>query len=249
MQRKDEWINNFNKDYFDRQFVEPYRSTIVFCDWLEKIGLLNSENSIKILDVGTGKGANMYYMAKRFPMIKFMGVDLNSTFVSEGNAIMKTNSLDNQCQLEVADIYNFDKKYYDQYDGIVSYQTLSWLPDYKEPLRSLAKLKSPWIALTSLFFDGNVNCKIELEEYNKSIEHEPKRTFYNVYSLRLIERFLTDLGFTEFFYTPFNIDIDIPKPDHKIMGTYTETLVDGKRIQISGPLLMNWYFIAAKRTI
>lgn len=33
------------------------------------------------------------------------------------------------------------------------------------------------------------------------------------------------------------------------MGTNTETLVGGKRIGISGSLLMNWYFIAAKRTI
>lgn len=64
MQRKNEWINIFNKDYFDRRFAEPYRSTIFFCDWLEKIGLLNSENPIKILDIGTGKGANIYYMAK-----------------------------------------------------------------------------------------------------------------------------------------------------------------------------------------
>lgn len=148
-------------------------------------------------------------------MIKFMGVDLNSTFVIEGNVIMKTNSLNNQCQLEVADIYNFDKKYCNQYDGVVSCQTLSWLPDYKDPLRALAKLKSPWIALTSLFFNGNVNCKIELAKYNKPIEQEPKLIFYNIYSLRLIEKFLIDLGFAEFFYTPFNIDVDIPKPDHK----------------------------------
>ena len=31
------------------------------------------------------------------------------------------------------------------------------------------------------------------------------------------------------------------------MQTYTETLQNGKRLQISGPLLMNWYFIYAEK--
>ena len=40
------------------------------------------------------------------------------------------------------------------------------------------------------------------------------------------------------------IDIDIKKPkDKNLMGTYTVKTVENKRLQISGPLLMNWYFI------
>jgi SAM-dependent methyltransferase len=247
MQRTEEWLKNYNKDYFDRQFETPYRSTVAFCDWLEKTGTLKHESALSILDVGTGKGANLYYMAKRFPNLKMLGVDLNQEFVDEGNQILKVKKVDATCKLAVADLYKFDKSLINKFDGIVSYQTLSWLPNFREPLKSMASLNTGWIALTSLFFDGDVNCKIDLEEYNRGIDNEPKQTFYNVYSLPLVEKFLRELGFIKFLFTPFEIDIDIPKPDHKIMGTYTETLNDGKRLQLSGPLLMNWYFILAIR--
>jgi hypothetical protein len=63
----------------------------------------------------------------------------------------------------------------------------------------------------------------------------------------LIEQFLADRGYRDFRYTPFEIDIDLPKPQKKVMGTYTEKLADGRRLQISGPLLMTWHFISARR--
>jgi hypothetical protein len=228
MQRTDERIKNYNKDYFDRQFAQPYRSTITFCDWLEKIGVIAPESTINILDVGTGKGANLYYMSQRYKASQLTGIDLNPEFILEGNEILKSKNVSERCHLKEGDIYKFDNEHINRYDGIVSYQTLSWLPDFREPLKSMASLNATWIALTSLFFDGDVNCKIELEEYNHSIEQEPKQTFYNIYSLRLVERFLRNLGYSKFSYLPFEIDIDIPKPTHKIMGTYTEKLIDGK---------------------
>jgi hypothetical protein len=58
---------------------------------------------------------------------------------------------------------------------------------------------------------------------------------------------LKDKGYTVFKYCPFEMDIDLPKPEHTLMGTYTKTLPNGKRLQISGPLLMNWYFIYAAK--
>ncbi len=247
MQRTDEWIKNYNKDYFDRQFAEPYRSTVAFCDWLENTKTLDKSSTKKILDIGTGKGANLYYMAQRFRASQFVGVDINPDFVEEGNNILKSKNMTNQCLLEVGDIYNFDRKFVNRFEGIVSYQTLSWLPDYKEPLQSISGLNAEWIALTSLFYDGDVNCKIEIEEYNQSIHHEPKRTFYNIYSLRLIEEFFKNVGYSRVSYVPFEMDIDLARPNHRIMGTYTEKLESGRRIQISGPLLMNWYFVMAKR--
>lgn len=245
MQRTDEWLKNYNKDYFDRQFHEPYRSTVAFCDWLENLGVLEARTTASILDIGTGKGANIYYMAKRFRAARFTGVDINPEFINEGNKILKNNGVHNQCELKVGDIYRLDSNYVDKVTGVVSYQTLSWLPDYAAPIKEMARLNPRWIALTSLFYDGDVNCKIEIEEYNKSIDEEPKKTFYNIYSLRLIEKLFKNLGYSKFIHTYFEIDIDIPKPNHTIMGTYTEKLANGKRIQISGPLLMNWYFILA----
>lgn len=247
MQRTDEWISNYNKDYFDRQFQTPYRSTVAFCDWLEAEGVLHPKSTSRILDVGTGKGANLYYMANRFPGTQYVGIDINPEFVAEGNQILSNKLPGNKNLLEVADLYNLNPKYIGAFDGVVSYQTLSWLPDYVQPLASVAELKASWMALTSLFYDGDVNCRIEIEEYNKSIDEAPKKTYYNIYSLKLVERHLKALGYSAFSYKSFEMDIDLPKPDHTRMGTYTETLANGKRLQVSGPLLMSWYFIMAKR--
>ena len=38
----------------------------------------------------------------------------------------------------------------------------------------------------------------------------------------------------------FEIPFDIPKPPIDQMGTYTEKLVDGRRLQISGSMIMPW---------
>lgn len=37
----------------------------------------------------------------------------------------------------------------------------------------------------------------------------------------------------------------LPKPEKAGLGTYTEKLEDGRRIQISGGLMLPWYFIVA----
>ena len=55
-----------------------------------------------------------------------------------------------------------------------------------------------------------------------------------------------ELGFNNIKYKPFEIDIDLAKPVNR-MGTYTEKLENGHRIQISGPLLMPWYFVGGER--
>ena len=41
----------------------------------------------------------------------------------------------------------------------------------------------------------------------------------------------------------FDIGVDIEKPPVDFMGTYTEKLENGKRIQISGAVLMSWKII------
>ena len=60
-----------------------------------------------------------------------------------------------------------------------------------------------------------------------------------------IKELFNGLGYKKFDYRPFNIDIDIKKPEKAGLGTYTERLENGKRIQISGGLMLPWYFIVA----
>ena len=69
----------------------------------------------------------------------------------------------------------------------------------------------------------------------------------NIYPLPHVKNYFNKLGYSHFEYLRFDIDIDLPKPKSKGMATYTEMLKNGRRIQISSGILMNWYFILARK--
>ena len=97
------------------------------------------------------------------------------------------------------------------------------------------------VIVSSLFTDSLVDSKIVLTQYKDStfIEFEDS-IFYNIYCL---ERFIAkckECGAKNVEVMDFDIDIDLPKPAHRHMGTYTELLKNGRRIQLSGPLMMPW---------
>jgi SAM-dependent methyltransferase len=246
-QRTDEWLEAANLSYHERQFKDVYRSTIHFCNWLEDMNCLTQSSPSRILDIGSGMGSNIFYMSARFPNHKFEGIDINPDMVESGNQIFSQNHRQN-CRLRQADLYQLPSSFVGQYDGIVSFQTLSWLPDYKEPLERIAELDANWIAMTSLFYEGELNCTIQIKDYSKPIGDKKYSEYYNnIYSLRRIAEGFLSCGYEDFKYIPFEIDVDLPKPERPGMGTYTERLENGRRLQISGPVLMPWHFILAQR--
>ena len=132
-------------------------------------------------------------------------------------------------------------------DGVISLQTLSWLPEMRNPMTQIFEVIQPnWIGLTSLFYEGDISCRIEVFEHSRS-----RKTFYNVYSLKELNRLAGEHEYEIVKYDRFDIRIDIPKPKNiDLMGTFTEKVEgssDYQRLQISGPLLMNWYFVLIKR--
>lgn len=244
------WIDPNNKKilkYHIQQIKQPYRSTVKFCDWLKSLGILTNRSNLQIADIASGSGANIIYMSKQFPRCHFTGIDINRSLIKYGNRLCAKMKLNN-CYLKIGDLYKLDSKYIGQFDGIMFLQTLSFLPEYKQPLRKLAELKSKWLALSSLFFNGKINFKIRVQDFAQPLRAKPyTEEFYNTYPLPHIKLFLKKLGYKKIYTKPFILDIDLPKPNGNTMGTYTEKLKNGKRIQISGPLLMNWYFIYAER--
>ncbi|OGZ22928.1 MAG: hypothetical protein A3A08_02670 [Candidatus Nealsonbacteria bacterium RIFCSPLOWO2_01_FULL_41_9] len=249
-QRLTEWLGATKKghlEYYKRQLKKPYRSTVAFCSWLESFGLLNKNRQDVIADIGAGMGGNIHYMAKKYPKAAFIGIDIDPILVKIGNEYLKKAGIIN-AKLIKGDLYNLDKGYVGKYSGLVSYQTLSWLPDYELPIKKMARLKPDWLAITSLFYDGEVNCKITVQDYTAHLGGKLyKESFYNIYCLRLVRELFLKCGYSKFDYIPFKIDIDLPKQKNKGMGTYTKKLANGDRIQFSGPILMNWYFILARK--
>ncbi len=232
--------------YHEQQFKIPYRSTVFFSEFLKSQKLLSPKDSKNILDLACGEGAVISFLSHKFPKAKFTGIDLNKNLVKKGNKFFKELGVNN-CNLEVGDLYALSKNYIGAFDGVISLQTLSWLPSYQTPLKQMIKLKPKWIAISSLFYDGFVEAEIKVRDYTNSKGKKAQEVFYNVYSLKLIENFFKKNGYGKFKYIPFVIDQDIAKNKEGRMGTYTVKTDLGSRLQISGPLLMNWYFISAQK--
>jgi SAM-dependent methyltransferase len=236
--------STYDSDYHDRQFATPYQSTISFCDWLVGLRAMGEQSS-RICDLGCGKGANLYYMADRFPSCHFVGLDIDEQLIRDGSDFLQRAAIMN-CRMRSGDLHRAGKYFSKgEFDGVISLQTLSWLPSYEPALDAIVSLAPKWMALTSLFFEGPIEARTVISEFDLSQSEDAKRTFfYNTYSLPRVEQYLFDRGYKHFKFSRFEIPIDLPRAEGK-MQTYTEQTTEGRRLQISGPLLMNWYFIYA----
>lgn len=140
------------------------------------------------------EGANVLYMSKRFPSSKILGIDYDKDFLA-----LKHIGRDN-ASIEYGNWFDMDPKYIGKFDGIVSFQTLLVLKDYKNALRALAELEPKWIALTTLFYEGKINFYTVVDGHERNDEGwgEDGKRYYNVYLLPLVKEFLESLGLETF---------------------------------------------------
>ena len=77
-----EWLQGDSKelDYHTRQYEKPKVYTKLLINLFKKWAL--NESAKKIIDIGCGAGANVYFFAKSFPDIFFYGIDLNPNYIS-----------------------------------------------------------------------------------------------------------------------------------------------------------------------
>ena len=243
-QRTDEWerLDRRELHYHLKQWRETKRSTIAFEAFCS--GHLGASGTV--MDLGCGAGACTAYLAAKYPKTQFIGLDFSKKLVKLGNKISSRKRIQN-LSFEQGDWFDlYEKK---GVDGVVSLQTLSWLPECKTPLTELIrKIQPKWISLTTLFYPGDITAWIEIEEHTTGI-----RKFYNTYSIPALARLAETEGYTVSKVESFEIDIDIEKPPVvDYMGTYTQrTFREGtegfKRLQMTGPLLTSWYMILLER--
>jgi SAM-dependent methyltransferase len=230
----DAWktIDAHGLQYHLRQWHEQKRSTIAFADFIAP----HVRGSL--IDLACGAGAPTSYLARRHPQARVTGLDYSEELIGIANSVLEKDPIPNLA-FEVDDWNDLRPR---TVDGVVSLQSISWLPDFKVPLGNIIKNLSPnWIALSSLFYNGDISCQIQVTEHVRN-----RTSFYNVYAIPEVARFAGEHGYS-LESVPFTIDIDLPRPDNPdLMGTYTIPSVDG-RIQVSGPLLMNWRFVLLRR--
>jgi SAM-dependent methyltransferase len=224
--------------YHRSQWNTPYRSTVAFTKLVEPW----LKDSRSVVDLGCGAGGPTSYMATEFPGTHFFGLD----FVPEGIALAKQLANERKlsnCSFEVGDIYKLMPR--KDLSGVTCIQTLTWLPDLEKAIDEIfAKLNPPWFAFSGQFYQGDISCKIEVNEASRQ-----RISNYNVYSLPQTEEVLLRKGHKLTRFEPFDIDIDLPRPENpSVMRTYTQRLENGRRLQISGPLMLHWSFLVFERT-
>ncbi len=231
--------------YHCRQYERVNKSTESFVNWLEGMRYLQKDVGQNICDMACGGGANTLYLSNIFEKSSFTGIDLSEELVRYGNEHIKEQ---NNCRLYQGDWYRLDENWIGKFDGIVSFQTLSWLPEYEIAIKKLAELNPRWIAISSLFYEGDIEYNIKLKNYYRPTDmQEYGEAYYNIYSLVRVKKHFESLGYKKFNFLPFEIDIDLPKPDNLDIGTYTVRTQEDKRLQISAALMMPWYFIVASK--
>ena len=233
-------IDSIHKYHLD-QWSKEKESTKEFLKFFRS----ELSNANRILDLGSGAGAVTTYIAKEFLSTNFIGIDISPELINLAMVMSSKEKLKN-LDFQIGDWLNCEFPCED-IDGVMSIATLSWLSEIVSPMTCLfSKVKPKWIALSSLFYEGDISCRIEVNEHKKN-----STSFYNVYSIQELERLANKFHYKITRFQSFEIGIDIARPiDIDSMGTYTVRVEDftrEKRLQISGPLNMPWYFVLLTR--
>jgi len=237
-------------DYFkedkDREFViSSMKKYVSEKQELDKsleliISPLIKGKSLRILDACCGIGHIAYFLSEISPSSHFLGVDQTPYLIEEAKKLCFEKK---NISFEIGDIYDLPKKFDKSFDITINWKTISWLPYYDEFMKSLFKITKKHIFLSSLFYDGDIDFEIKVREFKKEGGKDDFNSYYNVYSFPKFERFVKSLNCKKIHYLDFDLPFDIPRVDPDFMGTYTLKLHDGRRIQISGAVIMSWKIV------
>lgn len=236
------WSDSNVLPYHINQWSKAKESTRAFLEFIS----FKLRKTGNFLDLGSGGGAATYFLSQFSSESSWTGIDLDANLVEIANRFTQEKGVQN-LNFTVGDARNFRSS--EHYDGVVSLQTLSWLDDFRPTFANVFKnLEPDWFAVSSLFYEG------EISAYTTIFEHENDRVVnYNTYSIPEVERFAKEMGYEMRKVQYFDFPFDLPKPSNKnIMGTYTLKIPEsGKpvRLQVSGPILMNWYMLLFDRGV
>ncbi len=241
---KEQYADPKHHEYHRHQYAVPKRSTVALIDFVR--GVLGDTSGVySAIDVGCGGGANIYHLSQHLPNARWVGLDSAGCFFGLAREFLRDEE---RFRLVEGDFYQLDRQFRrGEFDLAFSIQTLSWLPDYEESLKQMMAVTRGWIFITSLFSDFNVDAFSSVYEYDA--DGTPKKDSpynYNVYSLGKFAHFCKKEGARDVVAADFVIDVDLPVPRDRTMGTYTVKDMGGRRIQFSGPLHMPWKMIAVK---
>jgi len=225
-------ISSFKKCVIDKREMDKFFETL--------ISPFIKSKKYNILDACCGIGHLSYFLSEISTESKFLGIDQTSYLIDEAKKLCKEKP---NISFEVNDMYNISTKYPKEFDISINWRTLSWLPYYDQMLKNLFTVTREHIFLSSLFYDGDIDFITQVREFKTETGRSHFNDYNNVYSLPHFKKFVYELGAKNIKVYDFEIDIDLPKPPIDQFVSYTEKLENGKRLQISGAMLLPWKII------
>lgn len=189
-----------------------------------------------VLDAACGIGHLLGVIREVNRDCAYVGVDLDAGLIAEATRLAAG---DPGARFVTGDALALDVPA----DISVSWKAMSWFDDFVPMLRSLMATTRRHVFVSSLFYDGDIDFHTRVTVHATAREGRKGDHHYNVYSLPRFEAEARALGARAVHVHRFDIGIDLPRGDPDIMGTYTERLDDGRRVQISGAVLMLWKII------
>ena len=192
---------------------------------------------LRIIDSGCGMGHIPYILTEINPKLEIVGIDKESYLIKAAKNFCKNKK---NISFDVGDINKLHSKFKKEFDIGISWKVISWLPYYEACLKSLFKICKKHIFISSLFYDGDIDFEIKVTQFKRKRGKEFFKQYYNVYSFPKFQKFIRKLGAKKLKAYNFEINVDLPKSSLDKMGTYTLKLKNGKRVQVSGAIVMSW---------
>jgi len=189
---------------------------------------------LKIFEPCCGIGYLASHLHEISPESEFYCIDQTQEFIDIANTTYSDNGLIYECR----DIY--DMKDGKPYDISYNFASLMIIPYYDEMIKKMIELTKDQMFVFSLFYEGDIDFQVRVREWKTNAGQKDWNSYMNVYSKPQFERYVKELGATDVHWSNFNIDIPINRKSIDRMGSYTYTLMNGDRVEMSGIVKKNW---------
>jgi ubiquinone/menaquinone biosynthesis C-methylase UbiE len=182
---------------------------------------------MSVLDIGCGVG-HFFPALNKFGKIDYLGIDVTKSYIERAKRIFKDVK---NAKFQVGDI--FDLKLNKEFDTVICYMVLPFIPDYKKALDELSKVTKKDLFIRLLLSPGHTYII-------KRYLDEKKFNYYNIYYEKEFVEYLNKIGFEDVKVYDDEFNLKMNKVDE--WSTYTLG-----NMQISGNLILTWKVVHASK--